>query len=77
MIWDLLQIATLKYLKRKNAQLKSFSRINECSHFCTDGMGDMTLLDEVLGNYINMDEISDESSGVSVVLVESLLRSEK
>lgn len=77
MIWDLLQITALKYSKRKNAQLKSFSRINGSSHFCTDGMGDMTLLDEALGNYINMEEISDENSGISIVLIESRLRNEK
>lgn len=76
MIWDLLQIAAFKYSKRKNAQLKSFSRINECSHFCTEDMGDMTLLDEALGNYRNMEGISDEDSGVSVVLIESRLKSE-
>ena len=77
MIWDLLKISTLKYSKRKNAQLKSFSRINECSHFCTEGMRDMTLLDEALGNYINIEDISDENCGVSVVLIESRLISEK
>lgn len=77
MIWDLLQIAAFKYSKRKNAQLKSFSRINEFSHFCTEGMGDMTLLDEALGNYKNMEGISNEDSGVSIVLIESRLKSEE
>lgn len=77
MIWDLLKIAASKYSKRKNAQLKSFARSNEYSHFCTENMRDMTLLDEVLGDYRNMEEISDENSGVSVVLVESQLRSER
>lgn len=76
MIWDLLQIAAFKYSKRKNAQLKSFSRINECNRFCTEDMGDMTLLDEALGNYRNMEGISDEDSGVSVVLIESRLKGE-
>lgn len=76
MIWDLLQITAFKYSKRKNAQLKSFSRINECSHFCTEGMGNMTLLDEALGNYRDMEEIFDEDSGVSVMLIESRLKSE-
>lgn len=76
MIWDLLQIAAFKYSKRKNAQLKSFPRLNACSHFCTEDMGDMTLLDEALGNYRNMEGISDEDSGVSVVLIESRLKSE-
>lgn len=76
MIWDLLQIAAFKYSKRKNAHLDSFSRINECSHFSTEDMGDMTLLDEALDNYINIEGLSDENSGVSVVLVESRLRNE-
>lgn len=76
MIWDLLQIAASKYSKRRNAQLKSFSRINECNHFCTEDMGDSTLLDEAFGNYENMKGISDEDSGVSVVLIESRLRSQ-
>ena len=40
-------------------------------------MRDMTLLDEALGNYINIEDISDENCGVSVVLIESRLRSEK
>lgn len=77
MIWDLLQIAALKYSKRKNTQLRSFSRINECSHFYTESMGNITLLDETLCDFINMKEISDEDSGVSVVLVESQLKSEE
>ncbi len=76
MIWDLLQIAAFKYSKRKNAQLKSFPRINECNRFCTEDMGDMTLLDEALGNYRNMEGISDEDGGVSVVLIESRLKGE-
>lgn len=76
MIWDLLQIAAFKYSKRKNSQLNSFSRINGCNHFCTENMGDRTLLDEALGDYRNIEGISDEDSGVSVVLVESQLRSE-
>lgn len=76
MIWDLLRIAAFKYSKRKNAQLKSFSRLNECSHFYTECMGDMTLLDGLLDNYRSMEKLSDEDSGVSVVLIESRLRSD-
>lgn len=75
MIWDLLQIAAFKYSKRKNAQLGSFPRINGCSHFYTEDMGEITLLDEVLNNYKYMEGVSDEDSGVSVVLIESRLRS--
>jgi len=74
MIWDLLQIAAFKYSKRKNAQLDSFPRINGCSHFCTKDMEDRALLNELLDG--NLEEISDKDGGVSVVLVESQLRSE-
>lgn len=76
MIWDLLQIAACKYSKRKNAHLDSFPRINECSHFRTGDIGDVTLLDGILDDYKNMERLSDEDCGVSVVLVESRLRSE-
>lgn len=76
MIWDLLQIAAFKYSRRKNAHLNSISRTNECSHFCTKYMGDRTLLDEMIGNYKNIEVISDDDSGISVVLIESQLRRE-
>lgn len=76
MIWDLLMMSAHKYSKRKNAQIKSFPRLNECNHFYTENMGATTLLDEVLGNNNIMDK-GDESRGVSVVLIESLLKGEQ
>ena len=77
MIWDLLRIAAFKFSRRKNARMESFSRINEYNHFCTENMRGITLLEEALGNYRNMEGISDENSGVSVVLVESQSRREQ
>lgn len=74
MIWDLLRIVASKYTKRKNSQLNSFSRSNEFNRFCTENMRDITLLDEAFGDYENMEEVMDEGSGVSVVLVESQLK---
>ncbi len=76
MIWDLLRIAAFKFSKRKNAKLGSFSRSNEYNHFCTENMRRVTLLDEALGNYKNVAEMSDENNSVSVVLIESRLREE-
>lgn len=77
MIWDLLRIAGSKSSKRKNAKLGSFPRSSEYNHFCTENMRNTTLLDEALGNYENIAELSDENSGVSVVLIESQLRREQ
>ncbi len=77
MIWDLLRIAAFKYSKRKNARLGSFPRSNEYSHFCTENMKGITLLEEALGDYANMEEMRDENSGVSVVLVESSMKGEQ
>lgn len=77
MIWDLLRIAAFKYSKRKNARVKSFPRSKEYNHFHTENMGTRTLLDEALGNYEDIIEMSDENSGVSVVLVESILKREQ
>ena len=75
-IWDLLRIAAFNYSKRKNARVKSFPRSREYTHFCTENMGDRTLLDEALCNYCGKIDESDENSGVSVVLIESLLTRE-
>lgn len=77
MIWDLLRIAAFKYSKRKNARVKSFPRSKEYNHFHTENMGARTLLDEALGNYRDIIEMSDENRGVSVVLVESILKREQ
>lgn len=77
MIWDLLRIAAFKLSKRKNARLGSFPRNNEYNHFCTENMRGITLLEEALGNYKNMEGMFDEDSGVSLVLVESQLRREQ
>lgn len=74
MIWDLLRIAAFKYSKRKNAQVKSFPRSGEYNHLYTENMEYRTLLDEALGDYGDIMEMSDENSGVSVVLVESILK---
>lgn len=77
MIWDLLRIAAFKLSKRKNARLGSIPRNNEYTHFCTENMRGITLLEEAWGNYKNMEGMFDEDSGVSVVLVESQLRREQ
>ena len=77
MIWDLLRIAAFKYSKRKNARVKSFPRSKEYNHFHTENMRTRTLLDEALGNYEDIIEMSEENSGVSVVLVESILKREQ
>ncbi|MBD5096873.1 MAG: hypothetical protein HDT40_07720 [Lachnospiraceae bacterium] len=77
MIWDLLAIAAFKYTKRKNAHLKSFSRSNECNHFCTENMSGITLLDEALDDCKIMEDEIDENGGVSVVLFESQLKREQ
>ena len=76
MIWDLLKIAAFKYSKRKNAHLESFPRRDEYHHFCSNDFKDISLLDEALKNCEDMADVSDESSGVSVVLVESRLKQE-
>ena len=77
MIWDLLRIAAFKYSQRKNARVRSFPRSREYNHFYTENMGATTLLDEALGNYEGIREARDENNGVSVVLVESLLKREE
>lgn len=77
MIWDLLRIAAFKYSKRKNSDLDSFARSNEYNHFSTGEMRGRTLLEQALGNYENMADVSDENIGVSVVLIESQLRKEQ
>lgn len=77
MIWDLLWIAALKYSKRKNAGLDPFPRETVCTHFCTENMSDITLLDELLGGYKSEEGILEEDIGVSVVLIESRLRDEQ
>ncbi len=74
MIWDLLKIAAFKYSRRKNAKVESFPRIKECNHFYTENMKDIILLNEALGNYEGIVEAKNENSGVSVVLVESILK---
>ncbi len=74
MIWDLLRIAAFKCSKRKNARVRSFPRSREYNRFYTENMGTITLLDEALGNYEDIIEMGDENSGVSVVLVESILK---
>lgn len=76
MIWDLLRIVAGKYSKRKNAKIGSFSRNNEYCHFCTESMRNITLLDESLDIIRNTNEGSDEDTGVSVVLIESRVKSE-
>ena len=76
MIWDLLRIAAFKYSKRKNAQLSSFPRINECNNFRTENMVGRSLLDEALGDYASLLDIMDENGGVPVVLVESRAKME-
>lgn len=73
MIWDLLRIAACKYSKRKNAKSNSFPRSNEYNHFFTENMGNTTLLDEMQENFVNKMEKIEDDSGVSVVLIESLL----
>lgn len=74
MIWDLLKIVAFKHTKRKNARLESFPRGNEYNHFCTENMGGITLLDEALGDQKNNEDMIVENSGVSVVLIESMLK---
>lgn len=76
MIWDLLCIAAAKYSKRKNAHLNSFPRYKEYIHFNTRNMKRMTFLDETIEYCMNKEDMPDEESGVSVVLVESQLRDE-
>lgn len=76
MIWDLLKISAAKYSKRKNAKLHSFERTYGYNHFCTNYDRDISLLDETLENFDDINMISDENSGVSVVLVESLPKGE-
>lgn len=46
-------------------------------YFYTENMGVRTLLDETLGNYGDIIEMSDENSSVFVVLVESILKREQ
>lgn len=77
MIWDLLKIAAFKFSKRKNAQLGSFSRVNEYNHFSTENMRETTLFEEALKGHNNVDKLFDENTGVSVVLVESRLKREQ
>lgn len=43
--------------------LSHFLELMNVVIFCTEGMRDMTLLDEALGNYINIEDISDENCG--------------
>lgn len=74
MIWDLLSIAASKTSKRKNADLKSFSRRTEYTHFYTENMADGTLFDEIQGKDLHNEIIENEDIGVSVVLIESRLR---
>ena len=76
MIWDLLRIVAGKHSKRKNARIASFSRNNEYSHFYTKNMRNISLLDESLDINRNMNEGPDEDTGVSVVLIESRVKSE-
>lgn len=76
MIWDLLGIAASKCSRRRNARLESFPRSDEYNHFCSEDFKDISLLDEALENCGHMVDVSDENSGVSVVLVESRLKQE-
>lgn len=71
MIWDLLKIARSKFSRRKNIQIKSFPRSNECRHYFSDNMGNMTLLDEFFDDNINDEVTDDRDVGMSVVLIES------
>ena len=63
MIWDLLKIAAFKFSKRKNAQLGSFSRVNEYNHFYTENMRETTLFEEALKGDNNVDKLFDENTG--------------
>lgn len=57
--------------------MRSFPRSSEYNHFHTENMGTRTLLDEALGNYADIMDMGEENSGVSVVLVESMLKREQ
>lgn len=76
MIWDLLKISAVKFSKRKNTNLQSFPRFSEYDHFCTDHDRDISLLDETFKDFEYTNKISDENSGISLVLVESFPKEE-
>lgn len=74
MICDLLRIGACSISQRKNAGIKSFPRSREYVHLCTEDMQGSTLLEEALGDYGKSEMMFDDDTGVSVMLVESRLR---
>lgn len=55
----------------KNAQLDSFSRMSEYSHYSSGDMGEWSLLDEAWGDFDQGETLCNNDGGVSLILIES------
>lgn len=74
MIWDLLDITSLVYSKRKCAKINQLPRRNEYVNYFSDGFRENKLMDELSmkhNDILRNRESSNENVGISTIIIES------